>query len=144
MDKEQRTVFTKEETDSIFIATTNVLNDINCIIHKEKISEEHLLKLKEEMQENEKNTAFDIFGSIDSSNEQVKTLGNIKHRENAKNKFSILNLKGKTTLKEYTNKIRNIADDIQASIKKFKSDIEIPIYKVGNIEDGLNVFYINP
>ena len=144
MDKEQRTVFTKEETDSIFIATTNVLNDINCIIHKEKISEEHLLKIKEEMQENEKNTAFDIFGSIDSSNEQVKTLGNIKHRENAKNKFSILNLKGKTTLKEYTNKIRNIADDIQASIKKFKSDIEIPIYKVGNIEDGLNVFYINP
>lgn len=144
MDNEQRTVFTKEETDSIFIATTNVLNDINCIIHKEKISEEHLLKLKEEMQENEKNTAFDIFGSIDSSNEQVKTLGNIKHRENAKNKFSILNLKGKTTLKEYTNKIRNIADDIQASIKKFKSDIEIPIYKVGNIEDGLNVFYINP
>lgn len=144
MDKEQRTVFTKEETDSIFIATTNVLNDINCIIHKEKISEEHLLKIKEEMQENEKNTAFNIFGSIDSSNEQVKTLGNIKHRENAKNKFSILNLKDKTTLKEYTNKIRNIADDIQASIKKFKSDIEIPIYKVGNIEDGLNVFYINP
>ena len=27
---------------------------------------------------------------------------------------------------------------------KFKNTIEIPIYKTGNLQDGLNVFYIDP
>ena len=29
-------------------------------------------------------------------------------------------------------------------MSKFKNTIEIPIYKTGELQDGLNVFYINP
>ena len=144
MDKEQRAIFTKEETDSIYIATTPIINDINRIINKEKIPEEHLITLKEEMQNTEGVVTFDIFGSILSSSDQVKTLGNIKHRENEKNKFAILKLKENTTMQEYVEKIKCISKGIQESIEKYRNSIEIPIYKAEYLDDGLNVFYINP
>ena len=144
MDKEQRAIFTKEETDSIYIATTPIINDINRIINKEKIPEEHLITLKEEMQNTEGVVTFDIFGGILSSSDQVKTLGNIKHRENEKNKFAILKLKENTTMQEYVEKIKCISKGIQESIEKYRNSIEIPIYKAKYLDDGLNVFYINP
>ena len=47
-------------------------------------------------------------------------------------------------IQEYKNKLNEIKASIEESIDKFKNTLEIPIYKVGNMEDGLNVFYINP
>ncbi len=143
-DRTERTAFSKEETDCIFIATTNIIDDINLVLNKKNIPEEHLSNLKEEMIEANKMGSFDIFGSVSSSKDRIKTLGNIKHRENEKNKFVILNLKEETTLDEYKNTIKHIIDVIQECMKKFKNTIEIPIYKTGELEDGLNVFYINP
>ncbi len=143
-DRTERNTFSKEETDSIFIATTNVIEDINLILSKKDVPEEHLIKLKEEMYEANKIGAFDIFGSVSSSKDKIKTLGNIKHRENEKNKFVILNLKEETTLEEYTNTLTHIIEVIQCCMKKFKNTIEIPIYKTGELIDGFNVFYINP
>ena len=143
-DRTERDTFSKEETDCIFIATTNIINDINLILNKENIPEEHLTNLKEEMVEANKMGSFDIFGSVSSSKDKIKTLGNIKHRENEKNKFVILNLKEETTLEEYTNTLKHIIEVIQNCMKKFKNTIEIPIYKTGKLVNGLNVFYINP
>ena len=143
-DKEQRTIFQKDETDNIFIATTNIIDDINKVINNEEIPEEHLELLKNEMKNTDGIVTFDIFGSISSSSDEIQTLGNIKHRENKKNKFAILNLKEDATIEEYTNRLKEISTNIQACIGRFKNNIEMPIYKVGELEDGLNVFYINP
>ena len=75
---------------------------------------------------------------------KIKKLGNIKHRESEKNKFSILNIKETTTLENYVNKLKEISSSIENSMSKFKNILEIPIYKVGKLEEGLNLFFINP
>lgn len=130
IDKAEREIFTKEETDDIFIASTNVLEDINDVLNGYKIAEEHLNALKEEMVNTDKVITFDIFGSISSSKDQIKTLGNIKHRENEKNKFAVLNIKDSTTLDEYKERIEQIIENIKLCLEKYKNTVEIPIYKV--------------
>ena len=144
LDRTQREIFSKDETDNIFISTTEILADINALINNETIPEEHLEKLKSEMKKTDKVVAFDIFGSISSSREQIKTLGNINHRENEKNKFAILNIKDNTTIKEYSEILKNIYENIKECMDKFSNPLEIPIYKVGELTEGFNVFYINP
>ena len=130
IDKAEREIFTKEETDDIFIASTNILEDINDVLNGYKIAEEHLNALKEEMVNTDKVITFDIFGSISSSKDQIKTLGNIKHRENEKNKFAVLNIKDSTTLAEYKDRIEQIIENIKTCLEKYKNTVEIPIYKV--------------
>lgn len=143
-DKTEREYLSKEETDNIFLATNEIINDLNAVANNMEIPEDHLEVLKKQMKESDTVVVFDIFGSAASSREQVKTLGNIRHRENEKNKFAILNLKENTNIQEYTSRIKNAYEGINESIKKIQNTVEIPIYKVGNLEEGLNVFYINP
>lgn len=130
IDKVERELFTKEETDNIYIASTNVLEDINDVLNGYKIAAEHLNTLKNEMVNTDKVITFDIFGSISSSRDQIKTLGNIKHRENEKNKFAILNTNDNTTLDEYKERIEQIIENIKLCLEKYKNTVEIPIYKV--------------
>lgn len=144
LDKSQREIFTKEETDNIYIATTNIIEDLNNVINKNKIPAERLETLKQEMLDDNKVVTFDIFGSISSSKDKIKTLGNIKHRENEKNKFAILNMKEETNTEEYEKTLKQIVESISQSMNKFENTIEIPIYKTGKLENGFNVFYINP
>jgi len=143
-DKTARAIYTKEETDSIFIATTSEIENINLIAKNEEISEEELIKLKNQKQKEDLNTSFDIFGSASDSREQIKHLGNIKHRENEKNKFAILKIKEETTKEEYAKTMKQIYEDIEKSMGKFKNTLEMPIYKAGELQEGLNIFYINP
>ena len=143
-DKEVRDILNKEETDSVFIATTEIFEDINLLLNNQEIPEEHLNTLKEKLIEENKNKTVDIFGSIAESQEKIKILGNIRHRENEKNRFPILLLKENTTLEEYKQILQKIIETIDSSIKKFKTSIDIPVYKVGNLKNKLNIFYINP
>jgi len=143
-DKMQREIFSKEETDNIYIASTELISDLNSVMNNEEITVDKLETLKLKLENEGEVTTFDIFGSMSDSKEKIKTLGNIKHRENEKNMYAILNIKKHTSMLEYTYKLKSIADSIKASINKFKNTIEIPIYKAGKLEDGFNVFYINP
>lgn len=129
IDKTERELFTKEETDDIYVASTNILEDINDVLNGYKIAAEHLNALKNEMVNTDKVITFDIFGSISSSRDQIKTLGNIKHRENEKNKFAILNINDNTTLDEYKERIEQIIENIKLCLEKYKNTVEIPIYK---------------
>lgn len=144
LDALARNTFDKAETDSIYIATTEILTDINLLINKKEIPEEHLNILKEELTNVNKVKTIDIFGSIMESQEKIKTLGNIRHRENEKNKFPILLIKENTTLQEYKNILEGILEHINNATKKFKAIIDIPVYMVGKLEDELKIFYINP
>ena len=144
IDKTERELFTKEETDDIYVASTNILEDINDVLNGYKIAAEHLNALKNEMVNTDKVITFDIFGSISSSKDQIRTLGNIKHRENEKNKFAILNINDNTTLDEYKKRIEQIIENIKSCLEKYKNTVEIQFTKLGDLEDGLNIFYINP
>lgn len=143
-DKIQRETFSKEETDNIYIASTELLSDLNSVMNNQEVPEDKLENLKLKLENEGEITTFDIFGSMSDSREKIKTLGNVKHRENEKNMFAILNLKKDTPMLEYTYKLKNIADSVKLSMNKFQNTIEIPIYKAGKLEDGLNIFYINP
>lgn len=144
IDKEQRKILSKEETDNIFLASADILEDINTIISNKSIKEQRLEEIKKDFLAEKEKTTFDVFGGITSSKEEIKELGNIRHRENKKNKFAILNINESTTIDDYNAKIKNALSIIDKSLKKQKNKIEIPIYKVGKIEKGLNIFYINP
>ncbi len=142
-DMIERKTLKKPETDSIYIATTKILEDINLLLNEEKIPEEHLEILKRKLQEENKGKKIDIFGSIMESQEKIKTLGNIRHRENEKSIFPILLIKEDTTLKEYEDILTNIIGIINKAMNKIEITIDIPVYMVGNLTDDLKIFYIN-
>lgn len=145
LDKTQRELFSKEETDNIFLATTNVLEDINKIANNRVITEESFANEKNKIVSGAgKIVSFDVFGSIATTREQTHVLGNIKHRENEKNEFAILNFNQDTNLLEYNEKIKQVYTSIEQSMEKFRNPFEIPIYKIGELNDGFNIFYINP
>jgi len=143
-DLEERKLFEKYETDYTYLTTTEILKDLNLLLKKEEIPEEHLKILKAGLENENKLSTVDIFGSIMLSQEKIKTLGNIRHRENEKNKFAILQLKESTKVEEYTQILKEVIRIIKKSMEKFSLSIDLPVYMVGNLENQFNIFYINP
>jgi len=144
IDSTQRSRFTKEELESIYIATTNQLEDLNLILNGKDIPENHLEILKKELKEQNTTSSFDIFGSILDSSKQIKTLGNEKHREVERNKFSVLRISQNTTLDEYVAKMKSIVENIKSVLEKINFNMELPVYKTSEtIEKGLSIFHIN-
>ena len=101
IDRIQRIKLSKEETDSIFIASTELNSVINSLrdgsMNKVKI-ENALNTLKEEFDNNRLymySDTFDIFGNIDNDSRKIKYIGSRSHRENEKSKFKILNINKK-------------------------------------------------
>lgn len=143
-DLEERKIFEKYETDYAYISTTEVLKDLNLLLNNEQIPEEHLQKLKEGLENENKVGTIDIFGSILTSQEKIKTLGNIRHRENEKNKYAILQIKENTKIEEYSQLLKEVIRIIKKSMDKFALNLDIPVYMVGDLESKFNIFYINP
>ncbi len=147
LDKKQRLELTQAETNSVYIATTDIIKDINTVANGEKITEERLEQIKEEASKEKilfENEPFDIFGAIESNNNYVKTLANKKHREVKKELFKILDISQSTTIEEYTETIKNIIKNIKNAINKIKIEIQIPVYKETKELKKFNIFNINP
>lgn len=147
LDKKQRLELTQAETNSVYIATTDIIKDINTVANGEKITEERLEQIKEEASKEKilfENELFDIFGAIESNNNYVKTLANKKHREVKKELFKILDISQSTTIEEYTETIKNIIKNIKNAINKIKIEIQIPVYKETKELKKFNIFNINP
>lgn len=147
LDKKQRLELTQAETNSVYIATTDIIKDINTVANGEKITEERLEQIKEEASKEKilfENEPFDIFGAIESNNNYVKTLANKKHREVKKELFKILDISQSTTIEEYTETIKNIIKDIKNAINKIKIEIQIPVYKETKELKEFDIFNINP
>ena len=121
-DKKNRMVFSKEECDSLFIASTEVLDDINTLDNSEsKKLETHLKSIKKEALEEEilfASEEFDIFGSITQDKTKISTLGNTKHRELKKSKFRILEINKNTKSSQYLSTLENINKELQKAIQK--------------------------
>ncbi|MCI8291193.1 MAG: hypothetical protein HFJ25_02930 [Clostridia bacterium] len=153
-DKLQRTKFSKQELDSIFIASTNVLPIINMLKNgdmNKDIIEDLLRSLKSEYftSTSSLKTDFDIFGSIKDDSTQVRYLNNKSHRENEKDKFNILNINKKIDIFDFTEALQSILVSLNESMHKITSNYDMPIYKVISINEKLHkndysLYNINP
>lgn len=155
-DKLERTKFSKQELDSIYVASTNVLPIINMLKNGDMdkdVLEEQLRSLKSEYFTSSNSTLsskvdFDIFGSMKDDPTQVKYLNNKSHRENEKDRFQILNINKKIDIFDFTEKLQLITSSLNEAMHKIKFDYDMPIYKVASINEKLhktdfNVLNIN-
>ena len=149
-DKIQREIFTKKECDSLYIASTNVIDDINNIKQEKRINKTSLDKLKEEARKevvlfNSEN--FDIFGNVKEDKTKISILANKKHREAPKDKFKILEISKDIELEEYKEELCNQYKTIQGAIEKSKAIVDMNAYLVSEEKlnnNELKVFHINP
>lgn len=149
-DKIQRKILSKEETDALFLLSTETANDVNKIRKNEKILEDNLAIIKESTN-NERNmfsvNDFDIFGNIKNDLSKTSTLANKKHRESKKELYKILDISNSTTLDEYTENLKNKNEIINKAIIKGKALTDIDIYVCDNDKletSDIKMFYINP
>ncbi len=154
MDKEQRKQLTKQETDSIYISSTNLIDILNKLktnnISPKEI-EDSLKELKKEAtreKELSEQDEFDIFGGIVKDSSKVSEINNKKHRELAKDKFSILDISKSTKQLEYKLSLERVIEQIKEALEKVTLLDELPVYKgLQNrlIDDKeINIFDINP
>ena len=154
MDKIQRKLLSKDETDSLYITTTNLIDLINNIktndflpkdietalkeIKKESISEKTLSEGEE----------FDIFGGIVQDSRKVNKIRNKRHRELAKDKFNILDINKNTKQLGFKMSLETVISNVKNALEKVVIPEALPVYKA-ILEDKLderkiNIFNINP
>ena len=153
MDKIQRRVLTKDETDSLYLLSTNlneILNKVKNIDVLPKDIENSLQELKKEAKEEKMLTEgeeFDIFGGIAQDRTKVSKIKNKKHREIAKDKYRILEINQNTNQLGYKMTLEKAVENIKNAIKKVVVVDNLPIYKAivdGKLErKNMNLFNIN-
>lgn len=147
LDKMQRELLTKQELDSIYLTTTDILQDINKVAQNEEITLQRLEEIKDKsLQENNliDRDTFNIFGGISYDN-KLKNLANQKHRETEKDIYNILDINKNTTVQEYTDTINGIIKNLKSAYDKIRITVNLPVYKCDlerNIKDEYNVFNI--
>ena len=154
MDKIQRKALTKEETDSIYISTTNMLEILNKVKNNEVLPKEienSLKEIKKEAKEEKvlmESEEFNIFGGMSQDNTKISKIANKKHRELPKDKFNILEVNKNTKQIGYKLKLQNIAETIKNALTKVVITEDLPVYKaiIGDTlnQKDINVFNINP
>ena len=149
-DNIQKDIFSKEETDSLYLITTNIIQDINKVRNNEELQEKSIENLKICMKEEStifSIDSFDIFGNIKNDKTKISILSNKKHRESEKDKYTILDISDNTTVEDYKEKLEKEITIIEKSLEKTKAIIDMDIYLCSNEKLNLNnieMFYINP
>ena len=153
MDKIQRRVLTKDETDSLYLLSTNLNEILNKVKNNEivpKDIENSLKELKKEAKEEKMLTAdeeFDIFGGIAQDKTKVSKIKNKKHREIAKDKYSILEISKNTKQLGYKLSLEKVIENIKNALQKVVVVDDLPIYKAfidGKLKNNnMNLFNIN-
>lgn len=153
LDKIQRKNLSKDDTDSVYIATTELINIINKIKNNNLTPDElekNLRDLKIEARElkslNEEE--YDIFGNIMNDSTKIKKINNKKHRELPKDKFNILEINKNTRLIGYKLSLQIIMLNLLNAIEKGIIPESLPVYKATNNKEldnkEFNIFNINP
>ncbi len=154
MDRVQRKELSKAETDSVYIASTNLIDILNKVKNNEVTPKDiaaSLNDLKKEAIEEKTLTEkdeFDIFGSIVQDMSKVSKINNKKHRELAKDKFSILDITKTTKQIGYKLALENVVDNVKKALERVVVTEDLPVYKAMTdklLDDKeINVFNINP
>ncbi len=154
IDKIQREIFKKEELDSIYLATTNqleIMNKLKTNTLEPKELDKWLKQIKTDLK-NEKDMSeeevIDIFGGLSEDTRKVKKLANKSHREQPKNKYSILRISKETKVVDYKVALNNAIRIINDAIDKNKLEQDVSAYmwtqEEKNIVPGeINVFNLS-
>lgn len=154
MDKIQRQVLSKQETDSVYIISTNLIEIINKLKNKEVTPKDITASLdylkKEAIEEKTltENDEFDIFGGMIQDSSKVSKINNKKHREIAKDKFTILDINKTTKQIEYKLALQKVIENVKTALEKVVISEDLPVYKAMQDrlldENEINIFDINP
>ena len=143
MDRIQRRKLNQDETDSIYVATTNLIDILNKVKLNEILPKEIELNLKE-LKKSEQNQnrlteseEFDIFGGIVSDSRNQRKIANRSHRELPKDIFNILEINKNTKTIGYKLALEEVIKNIKQAIGKIKITEDAPVYKAMN-EDDIN------
>lgn len=154
LDEIQRKALTKDETDGVYIATTNaleILNKVNNNTITLREIENSLREIKKQAME-EKSLAddeeFDIFGGIVQDNTKISKINNKKHRESPKNKYDILEINRNTNQIGYKLCLKKVIEDIKTALTKVTIPEDLSVYKAISGDElnlqEINLFNINP
>ena len=154
MDKMQRKLLNKLETDSTYIMTTKVLELVNKIKINDYLPKDIETELKEIKKEatQEKalleNEEFDIFGGLSQDNTKISKIKNKKHRELPKDRFNILEIGKNTKQIGFKLTIENVISNVKKALEKVVIPENLPVYKAiidDKLDDRMfNIFNINP
>lgn len=149
IDKKQREVFSKKECDSIFSIKSQILPTINKLKQMIKINDEQVTTLLEDLkneeikQKQDYADEYDIFGGLSEDRTKIKVLGKNKHRETEKDKFQILSINNETSISDFKEILKEIEANLESSFTKMKSIIDMPIYKVIQPEEKVDLYGYN-
>lgn len=155
MDKIQRKVLSKKETDSLYITSTNLLEIVNKVKNNTVLRKDisaSLNDLKKEAIEEKtltENDEFDIFGGMIQDSSKISKINNQKHRELPKDKFAILDISKTTKQIGYKLALEKVVENVRTALKKVVITEDLPVYKAiqdDNLLDDkeFNVFDMNP
>ena len=153
LDKMQRKNLDREDTDSVFIATTNLIDILNKIKTNSILPEELEKNLKDIKKEGRELRIlnvdeYDIFGNMIESNVKVRKINNKRHRELPKDKFNILEINRNTKQIGYKLALQNVIQNIYKAIEKGIIPENVIAYKAINNKTlnnkEINVFNLNP
>lgn len=121
MDLAQRKLLTDEECESVLVAGTNILKNINLILGNKPIKSkeipENLLQINEKL---------------------------LDHREISRKPEKFLKFNQEITDEEYSNRLKNVVDKIENALKKNITNVSLPVYCLTNPKKELAIFDINP
>lgn len=153
MDKIQRRLLNKKETDAVYIAYSDVIDILNKIKINDFVPKDILVVLKKLKKEASQDNAladeeFDIFGGNIQESSKVSTINNKKHREIPKDKYSILEISKTTKQIGFKLTLEQIISNIKSALEKINITEDISVYKAiiaDKLDDRkINVFNINP
>ena len=147
IDKTQRAIFSKEQTDAIYTISTEQREIINNIDNN-KVLQEGLDMLKQKA-ESEKvlfqKENFDIFGGISEDSTKIKLIGNKKHREVAKDIVQILDITKNTNIEEYKEALEKQENNFKVAMEKSSAPIDMQVFiEAEKIDGEIQKAHINP
>lgn len=154
MDKIQRRTLSKQETDSVYITSTNLIDILNRVKNNEVAPKDITASLRELKKEAVEEKAlmekdeFDIFGGMAQDRSKVSKIKNKKHREIPKDKFVILDINKGTKQIGYKLALEQVIENVKKALQKVTISEDLPVYKAIQEdlldEKQINVFDINP
>ena len=143
----------RNDTDSVYIATTNLIDVLNKI-KTNNILPEDIEKALRDLKAEEKelksldDEEYDIFGNVIEDSTKVRKINNKKHRELPKDKFNILEVNKNTKQIGFKLILQSIVQNVTKALEKGVIPESLPVYKAINENllnnKEINVFNINP
>ena len=142
VDEIQRTKLSKEEIDSLFLTTTDVLPILNMLksgeMEKDSI-EVVLSQLKHDAySEEDKADSFDIFGGQTEDTTKLKYIGSKSYRESERTEIGILNISKSVDVFDFTEKLQMALGYLKEASAKVNSLYDMSVYKIVPISEKVH------